>query len=165
MAAWGNVLREPRMGILCHYDGSASDAGAVYWMTKDPRCKVSYQWLVLDNGSAVRIAPDSARAYHAGVCESSDIRLPYRDANSAFYGIAAAATDGDVITQAQYGTILRLVIEYFRAHHWSLKESWRVVGHDTEAAPLGRKHDPTGSNPARPVIDVLTLRTWLEQAR
>lgn len=151
---------------MIHYDASASDPGAVAWLLKDPACRVSYQWLVLDSGEKVRIAPDSARAYHAGICRSSGTPgLMYQDANSAFFGIAAAATDGDTITQAQYGTILLLVADYFRAQSWPLKESWRLVGHDTEASPLGRKHDPTGSNPARPVIDVPTLRTWLEQAR
>jgi N-acetyl-anhydromuramyl-L-alanine amidase AmpD len=146
---------------MLHYDASASDAGAVQWLLHDPACRVSYQWLVLDSGVSVRIAPDTARAYHAGVCRSSDPRLPYRDANSAFYGISAAATDGEMVTPAQYQTILDLVRCYFRAHDWPLEESWRVVGHETEAYPLGRKHDPTGSDPACPVLSVAQIRADL----
>ena len=161
---WGSTIREPRVGVMLHYDGSKSDAGAVTWFA-DPRCNVSYQMLVLDDGSRVRVAPDTARAYHAGVCRPNDPRLTYRDANSAFFGIAAAATDGNVITEAQYGTILLLVVDYFVAYGWPLTESWRLVGHDTEAWPLGRKHDPTGSHPDRPVLSIPQLRRWLEQAQ
>lgn len=165
MPAWGSKLFDVRLGVMLHYDGSASDAGAVDWMLRHPDCKVSYHWLVLDDGAKVRVAPDEARAFHAGVCRPSEPRLTYRDANSAFLAIAAAATDGNVITQAQYGTILLLVIEYFRQQGWPLRESWRLVGHETEAWPRGRKHDPRGSNPARPVLSVPEVRTWLEQAR
>ena len=79
-----NALREKRKGCMIHYDGSGSDLGAVQWFA-DPRCKVSYNLLGLDDGSYVRIAPDHARAWHAGRCRPSDPdRLHYGDANSAF---------------------------------------------------------------------------------
>ena len=55
------TLREDRIGVMLHFDGSGSDRGSVQWF-KDPRCRVSYNLLVLDDGSYVRIAPDSARA-------------------------------------------------------------------------------------------------------
>ena len=42
------------------------------WRFNDPRCKGSYNELVLDDGSYVTIAPPSARAWHAGKCRSSD---------------------------------------------------------------------------------------------
>ena len=35
------TLREERIGIMLHYDGSGSDRGAVQWFA-DERCKVSY---------------------------------------------------------------------------------------------------------------------------
>jgi N-acetyl-anhydromuramyl-L-alanine amidase AmpD len=159
-------LYEARIGVMLHYDASASDAGAVAWLTQDPRCRVSYHGLVLDDGGVVEIAPWHMRAWHAGVCRSSSpYLLRYRDANSAFYGLAAAARDGDVITEAQYGALLRLVVERFQAEGWSLRESWRLVGHDTEAWPRGRKHDPTGSTPEQPVLSVPRMREWLETAR
>lgn len=157
-APWG-TLREPRQGILVHYDASASDAGALAWLRDDPRCRVSYNWLILDDASQHTIAPLDARAWHAGVCRPSDARLGYRDANSAFYGIAIAATDGEVATEAQREWVARLCVPLFRRHGWSRQEDlWRIVGHNTEAYPRGRKHDPVGSNPARPVLSVADIR-------
>src|SRR5690349_17106410 len=100
MAKWGEKLNEKRLGVMLHFDGSKNDRGSVAWMW-DPEFKLSYNLLVLDNGKVERIAPDTARAYHAGECQSSDPRLPYRDANSAFYGVAIAATDGDTATGLQ----------------------------------------------------------------
>ena len=49
-------LKEPRRGVMLHYDASTSDAGSRMWF-KDPRCRVSYNYLVLDNGDYVVIAP------------------------------------------------------------------------------------------------------------
>lgn len=146
------------MGILLHYDGSASDAGAVQWLTKDPRCNVSYNWLILDSGSLVVIAPEDARAWHAGVCRSSDRRLPYTDANSAFYGITLAARPGEVVTQAAKATLLDLCRRLFAKHHWPVSESFRIVGHASEAWPRGRKVDPEGPDPARPVLSTIEMR-------
>lgn len=156
-------LRDKRIGCMIHYDASRSDRGAVAWLTKDPTCKVSYNWLVTDDGTAHEIAPHNRRAYHAGVCRSSDsTRLPYKDANSAFYGIAIAATDGETATPAQLATAVRLIEGRFKHHGWDKSETWRIVGHDTEAWPRGRKHDPTGSNPQRPVLDVARVRAIVQ---
>jgi len=161
---WGR-LREPRIGVMLHYDGSASDAGAVAWLTRDPRCKVSYNWLVLDDGQLVGVAPADARAWHAGVCRASAELLVYRDANSAFYGIAVAATAGQRATPAQSATVTRLVRSLFRSHGWDLHaDSWRLVGHESEAWPRGRKHDPTGPDPAHPVLAVDLVRGALPLA-
>src|SRR5262245_2136016 len=72
-----NELKEPRRGVMLHYDDSSSDAGAVAWFT-DPECQVSYNYLVLDDGSYVPIVPEGKRAWHAGVCKTSNsARLPY----------------------------------------------------------------------------------------
>lgn len=156
---WGS-LHENRCGILLHYDQSGSDAGALGWLTKDPACAVSYNVLVLDDGSAHVIAPIERRAWHAGVCRSSDtVRLPYRDANSALYGVAIAAKDGEVATAAQFAAVVEVCRHLAAKHGWDLRyESWRIVGHDTEAWPRGRKIDPAGSNPARPVLSVAAIR-------
>lgn len=160
MASWGTVLHEPRAGVMLHYDASASDAGAVAWLRDDPRCHVSYNWLILDDGSQITIAPMEARAWHAGVCQSSNPdQLPYKDANSAFYGLAIAATDGQQVTDAQKRAVVRLSTGLFIRHRWNRSgELWRIVGHDTEAWPRGRKHDPTGSTPAHPVMSVAEIR-------
>ena len=159
VAAWGSKLYEARVGIMLHFDGSASDAGAVAWMTQDPRCKVSYHRLVLDDGKVVEVAPWEARAWHAGVCKPSDPkRLPYKDANSALLGIAVAATDGQTVTEPQMQAVVKLCRAMFLKFTWPQTETWRIVGHDTEAWPRGRKHDPTGSDPAKPVLSVQAVR-------
>jgi hypothetical protein len=158
---WG-TLREKRIGIMFHYDASTSDAGAVQWLKHDSRCKVSYNTLVLDNGTVEQIAPDNRRAWHAGVCRSSDPRLVYADANSAFYGISIAATAGETATAAQKATIDRLCEEIFTKEGWSkCNDAWRVVGHNTEAWPRGRKSDPIGPNPNKPVLSTTEIRGML----
>lgn len=140
---WG-ALREPRIGVLLHYDASASDAGAVAWLTRDPRCAVSYNVLVLDDGQRIKIAPDDARAWHAGVCRPSSTRLPYKDANSAFYGLAFAAKPGDVITPKQLAGGIAQIRAWFLEEGWPLDATWRITSHHLEAHPRGRKHDIVG---------------------
>ena len=152
------VLREPRIGILLHYDASVNDRAALAWLRDDPRCKVSYNLLIWDDGQVHEIAPPSKRAWHAGVCKPSEPRLAYRDANSAFYGVAIAATDGDVATPKQFAAVVAECARYFLMHDWGRDELWRIVGHDTEAWPRGRKHDPKGSGVV-PVLDVLAVRS------
>lgn len=154
-----NRRRGERVGICLHYDDSASDAGAQAWLTKDPRCHVSYNVLILDDGSRVEVTPMDARAWHAGVCRPSDPRLTYRDANSAFYGIALAVDGDDTVTEAALLSLVGLCATLFRLEGWDLvREGWRIVGHDTEAWPRGRKIDPTGPDKAHPVLSVARVR-------
>jgi len=163
---WG-ALHEERLGVMVHFDGSGSDAGAVAWFA-DARCAVSYQLLVLDDGSFVRIAPDDHRAWHAGHCRTSDPeRLPYKDANSAFFGVAVATTDGVDVTALQTLTVAYLVWRYFVEHGWPLEETWRIVGHSSEAVyptghakagQRGRKTDPEGTAPKNPILAVEDVR-------
>ena len=165
MGNWNDDLREPRIGVLLHYDASVSDASAVQWLTRDPRCKVSYTWLILDDGSIITVAPPDARAWHAGICRASDPRLPYRDANSAFYGLSLAATAGDRATPAALTAIADLTRALFGRHGWDTRtELWRIVGHSTEAWPRGRKVDPVGPDPARPVLRVEEIRQRVRPA-
>lgn len=154
-----NAPREPRLGVMLHYDASTSDRGAVQWLMHDPRCKVSYNYLVLDNGEVVTVAPVTARAWHAGICRSSDPgRLPYRDANSAFWGVSIAAGSGDVATLAAKVAVARVCTELMLSMGWDLSSTFRIVGHDTEAWPRGRKIDPEGPDPLRPVLSVTEIR-------
>ena len=160
MPNWGKKLDEPRKGVMLHYDDSGSDTGGVEWLTHDPRCHVSYNFLVLDRGDVVEIAPPACRAWHAGVCRPSDpAHLAYRDANSAFYGVAVAAKAGDEVTVQQLGAVVELCQRLARLHGWDLAaEPWRLTGHDLEAWPRGRKIDPTGPDPAHPVLDLAHVR-------
>jgi N-acetyl-anhydromuramyl-L-alanine amidase AmpD len=164
MGAWGDKLKEKRVGVMLHYDASASDPGAVSWLTKDPRCKVSYNWLVLDDGKVVTVAPRTARAWHAGVCRPSSEAPKYKDANSAFYGIAVAATAGDTVTEAQENAVIDLVDGLFAEHRWSRTLGLhRIVGHNTECWPRGRKSDPEGPNPSKPVLSVEAVREAIRE--
>jgi len=140
VANWGR-LREPRVGVMLHYDGSASDAGAVAWLTRDPAARVSYTLLVLDDGQVVTVAPIDARAWHAGTCRPSSSALQYSDANSAFYGVALAARPGDTLTDAQVDALGVAVRRLFASEGWPLVESWRLTDHAQEAWPRGRKVD------------------------
>ena len=135
-------LEQPRMGVMLHYT-AGTDLSGVQWLLFDPKCKVSYNWLVLD-GTVVSVAPKEARAYHAGVCRPSAqfAAHPYHDANSAFYGIAIAAEPGDVATAKQLAMVVDLVADLFREHQWTPEQvRWRLTDHEAEAWPRGRKHD------------------------
>jgi N-acetylmuramoyl-L-alanine amidase len=171
-----NDLKEPRIGVMLHYDDSSTDGSAVAWFT-DPECKVSYDILVLDNGSYVPIVPEGKRAWHAGYCLSSDpVRLPYHDGNSAFLGVAVA-TNGEIpATAAQLETVVWLTRGYFERMGWPVSETWRIVGHDSEAiwpnkadVPVklrgkrGRKIDPTGPKPNRPILSLDEVRRRVAQ--
>lgn len=160
MSNW-NERREPRIGVMLHYDASTSDRGAVEWLTKDPRCNVSYNWLVLDDGRVVSVAPATARAWHAGVCKPSSPKLAYRDANSAFYGIAIAAGAADHATPEQLAAVVKIARTCFEKERWPLTETWRVVGHASEAWPRGRKVDPEGSRRGDPVLSTEAVRRAL----
>jgi N-acetyl-anhydromuramyl-L-alanine amidase AmpD len=138
---------------MLHYDDSTSDVSAVEWLTSDKRCKVSYNWLVLDNGKVVEVAPETGRAWHAGVCRPSRVDLKYKDANSFFYGIAIAAggKKNDKITKAQLDGLCELIAMLFKHNKWTLSDTWRISSHHLEAWPRGRKIDIIGSDKANPV--------------
>lgn len=154
MGNWGK-RRGKRIGIMLHFDDSTSDASGIQWLTKDPRCKVSYNFAVRDDGSVVTIAPEEARAYHAGVCRPSSDKLRYTDANSAFYGIAITAKLGDAVPDAQRDAVVALCRRLYAKNGWQVTEAWRITGHKAEAWPRGRKIDPD------PVLDPQTIREAL----
>ena len=153
--------REKRVGVCLHYDASGSDAGAMGWFAHE-QCRVSYNWLVLDDGSYVKIAPPDARAWHAGRCRTSDRnRLNYKDANSALYGIAAATNNRVDVTPLQLLTIAWLTRRCFEREDWPVTESWRIVGHSSEAWPRGRKTDPEGGDSKNPIYSPADIRQLL----
>lgn len=152
---------EARVGIMLHYDASTSDAGAMGWFAH-PACRVSYNYLVLDDGSYASIAPLDAAPWHAGRCRSSDPdRLPYRSANRALYGIAAATSDRVDVTPLQVLTIAWLCCRLYEREGWAVTETWRIVGHSSEAWPRGRKTDPEGGDPSNPIYSPADVRQLL----
>lgn len=156
-----NELREPRVGIMLHYDASASDAGSLSWL-RNPASGVSYNWLVTDDGEVHEFAPRDKRAWHAGKCRPSHGTPHYVDANSAFYGISVSATAGERATTEQKASIVLLCYQLFAYHGWSVcSANSRIVGHNTEAWPRGRKVDPEGPDPSNPVLSVAEIRNAL----
>ena len=126
---------------------------------------MSYNLLAMDDGRVFEIAPLNTRAWHAGVCRPSVPQLRYMDGNTAFYGVAIAAKDGEVVTPLQFAAIVASCKELASRHGWDLAaQPWRITGHDAEAWPRGRKIDPTGSNPRRPVLSVAAVRAAFQPA-
>jgi N-acetyl-anhydromuramyl-L-alanine amidase AmpD len=153
------ALREKRLGICLHFDGSSSDVGALSWLTKHPDAKVSYHILITRDGVAHQLVPLDARAWHMGSCRPSGPRLRYRDANSAFYGVAIAHRGDSPATKAQVAAVIEVCRMLAERERWNLAaEPWRITGHGDEAWPRGRKVDPIGSDPSRPVLDPAAIR-------
>jgi N-acetyl-anhydromuramyl-L-alanine amidase AmpD len=137
---WG-TRREERVGVMAHYTGG-TDASGLEWLLFDPRCQVSYNWLGLDDGTVVTVAPRDARAWHAGACRRSKWAPAYTDANSAWYGYAIAAEPGDVVTEAALAMFVQTTAALFRSHGWTAADvGARITDHATEAWPRGRKVD------------------------
>lgn len=158
------ATRAEREGVMWHYDASSSDAGAIGWF-RSKEFKLSYNRAYTDNGRRIRLTPSIwHRAYHAGVC-----RKPPADANLAFFGLAVTAGAGDQATEAQFAAIVTDTAVLFRFMGWPAADvAHRIVGHneyavfsktDAPARPelwgkLGRKPDPIGPNPNRPVLSL-----------
>jgi N-acetyl-anhydromuramyl-L-alanine amidase AmpD len=167
-------LAAPRGGVMLHYDDSSDDEASLAWF-RDPRCSNGYTWLVLDDGRLIELADPAFRTPHAGPCLTPN-------ANSVFYGIAAATNGAVPATRAQVDTIIQLCAGLFRYHRWTVSEEvrTRIVGHDAQAiwtpeqtrlarisdakgrllwGKLGRKVDPTGQRrDGRKILDVDEIR-------
>ena len=160
-------LVAPRCGIMLHYDDSSSDVSALEWFT-DPRCTNGYTWLVLDDGRVVELADPGMRTPHAGPCRTSN-------ANSRFYGIAAATNGSVCATEQQLDAIARVCTAVCRYHQWVTPV---LVGHDEQAiwtalytttralwGTPGRKVDPTGMRTdGKKIIDLADIRRRMSAA-
>lgn len=154
-----NARREDCVGVALHY--SAGNFGGTVAWCRDPKSRVSYHTVIgMNPGERTVLVPLHRRAWHMGPCRSSDpARLPYTDANSAFVGIAAATGNpAQPVSAWQFRAIVEEVKRVFAALGWPATETWRIVGHDTEAWPRGRKPDPTGPDATRPVLSVEAVR-------
>lgn len=131
------------MGVAIHYS-EGDYSSTVDWIF-DPKSKVSYNAVIGPSGQVTVAVPWYSRAWHMGVCQSSDPRLHYHDANSAFEGIAlSGGPDFGPPTAHQRKALAMLLQERFYARKWSPTETWRIVSHASEAWPRGRKVDPEG---------------------
>jgi hypothetical protein len=170
-----------RIGIMIHYDDSSSDKGALSWF-RAPAFRLSYNRAYRDDGTRIRITPSIHHAaYHAGVC-LPEAGLPvvllqqgfrYGSANVGYFGLAITSDGNDHITIEQLDALTTDCAMIFRAAGWRPDSAdVRIVGHDSRAifnprdnptrrdlwGKLGRKPDPTGVNPADPVVNLDQLR-------
>ena len=121
------ALAAPRGGVMIHYDDSSRDDWALDWFS-DPRCTNGYTWLVLDDGSVIELADPGMRTPHAGPCVT-------KNANSHFYGIAAATNGRVLATPEQVESIVACLVPILIQHGWTDPSdlSTRIVGHDEQA--------------------------------
>ena len=163
-------LTAPRRGSMLHYDDSSRDDWAVEWF-HDPRCTNGYTWLVLDDGRVVELADPAFRTPHAGPCLTPN-------ANSAFYGVAAATNGLVPVTNAQFAAITAICAAVLKHHAWTDDAlDHRLVGHDEQAiwtpaytsrralwGTTGRKVDPRGQRKdGQPILDLVALRERVRQ--
>lgn len=145
-----------RRGIMLHFDDSSNDRSAEAWF-HDPACHVSYNRLYLDDGSVVQITPSmESAAWHAGVCLT-------KNANRVYYGLSAATDTKTPATTKQLEAIAHDCAALFALNKWPAADvTRRIVGHEDEACfdngKLGRKIDPTGYHPDRPILSKLAVR-------
>lgn len=155
-----NTLREPRQGVMLHYDESSNDAGGLAWFF-DPTCKVSYDFWISRKGTIYRLVPSGRRAWHAGECEPAE-GYHYSDANSAFVGVAIAARHDERVTDAQMQSVVDLCVSLGFNNGWPMHDPHWITGHNAQAWPRGRKTDPEGAYPAEkaknPVLSVAEVR-------
>jgi len=96
--------------------------------------RVSAHVLVRRDGEAVQYVPFHQRAWHAGVSSWEGRER----CNDYSIGIEIEGTDASAYEEAQYATVVALIVELCRAYPSLSIE--RVVGH-SDVAP-GRKSDP-----------------------
>jgi AmpD protein len=96
--------------------------------------RVSAHILVRRDGEAVQYVPFHQRAWHAGVSSWAGRER----CNDYSIGIEIEGTDASAYEEAQYATVVALIVELCRAYPSLSIE--RVVGH-SDVAP-GRKSDP-----------------------
>jgi len=165
-----------RQGIMWHYDDSSDDRWSLKWF-QDPACKNGYTWIAMDDGELVELADPAKRTPHAGVCST-------KNANSVFYGLAAATNGKVPVTPSQLETMLGTAVTIHRFHGWGPEQvDARNFGHDEQAiwnqattreaqmsdekgrplwGKLGRKVDPTGQRTdKRKIIDMDAVRREL----
>lgn len=151
-----NELREPRQGVMLHYDESLSDRGGLAWFF-DPACKVSYDFWISRKGEIYRLVPMARRAWHAGACRPAK-GYKYADANSAFVGVSIAANRSEQATKEQRMAVVWLCEALGRNNGWPLENPTWITGHNAQAWPRGRKVDPEGPDKKRPVLSVEEMR-------
>jgi len=135
-------FRRPEYVIL-HYTGMPSSEAAIALLC-DPKAEVSSHYVIEEAGRIVQLAPESRRAWHAGISSWRGIA----DMNSASIGveICNAGHDGGLpaYPDAQIQSVIALCLD-IAIRHAVLPE--RFLAH-SDIAP-SRKRDPGENFPWR----------------
>lgn len=121
--------------LVLHDTGSTSAAGTLSWLA-DPRSRVSYHYLVTQDGTVYQCVSERHRAWHAGKAHLHGVPC---DVNGRSIGVALVSDGESEYPAAQLRALLWLTLD--------LLEGWpipirNVVGHRDVAVPPGRKQDP-----------------------
>lgn len=95
---------------------------------------ISAHWLIGRDGTIWELAPETAKAYHAGRSRFRDLR----NLNSTFFGIEFVGDSAHQFTDTQYRVAAQLV-RYLRAKY-SVPSSW-IRGHQ-EVSDKRARPDP-----------------------
>ncbi len=115
-----NARKHPVSLLVLHYTGMQSSEAALARM-RDPAAEVSAHYMIREDGRIVRLVPESARAWHAGVSKWQGLD----DLNSRSVGIEIVngghdypAPDGSLppYPDAQIAAVIALAREIM-AHH------------------------------------------------
>jgi N-acetylmuramoyl-L-alanine amidase len=122
--------------LILHYTGMADQAAALARLT-DPAAKVSAHYLIGEDGTVVRLVPETRRAWHAGV----SYWRGRTDINSASIGIELVNPGHEFgyrdFPPAQMAALAALAADIVRRHGIPPRH---VLGHSDIA--IGRKRDP-----------------------
>ena len=65
------------------------------------------------------------------------------------------------VTPLQLLAIAWLTRRYFERHQWPITDTYRIVGHSSEAWKRGRKTDPEGGDRENPILSPEDIRQLL----
>jgi len=133
---YGGINRGRRY-IILHANGASTES-SINWF-KDPDARVSYHYLVTQDGVIFQFVDEGKRAWHAGVSRWQDDS----DLNDLSVGIAVESVDGTEsdLTALQINTLRTLIIDIAERHGIPTAH---VLAHK-EVSP-GRKVDPIHIN-------------------
>ncbi len=101
------------------------------------KAEVASHYLIGRNGEGWRLVTEDQRAWHAG---ESCLLIPdgkFQGVNDFSIGIELICTNADTVTEEQYHTLGKLLVEVLSRHPIRF-----IFGHEHVAVPQGRKSDP-----------------------
>lgn len=155
--------RPEGVGVSCivlHHTGSTNEISDLAWLSNYHENPVSAHKLFKRDGTIIKIVPEAARAWHAGLSihagreDVNDFSLGYEICND---GHAEAYTDAQYQALAEsiaYDCALYHIPDSSVTTHKAVRDAWRAAHPGTAE----RKYDPFGLDIDRIWRDVWTLR-------